>query len=253
MRLSSSALPTRPLPTGATVWLSIERMASMCREIYYVEDDVSIAEGVRSYLESHNYRVEIFPLLSEARHALQERLPDLLLLDWNLPDGGGDVLCGWVRRQFGDALPVLFLTIKAETPDVIEGFAQGAYDYLVKPFELEVLYARIGAVLKRAGKTENPMLSCGRIRLNREGMRVYSGEEEVMLNPPEYELLLRLMENRGKTVTRERLLEEIWDAKGNFVNDNTLTVTMKRLREKLGNPSCMKTVRSFGYRMEETS
>ena len=176
----------------------------------------------------------------------------MILIDWNLPDGSGITLCEWIRRQFGDAVSILFLTVKGETPEVVKGFQSGADDYLVKPFELEVLYARILAVLRRMGKKDGRELSCDDISLDQEKMTAYLNGKEIVLTSLEYRVLAYLMERKGKTVTRSKLLEEIWDSNGSYVNDNTLTVTIKRLREKFKNPSCIKTVRSFGYRMEDT-
>lgn len=123
---------------------------------------------------------------------------------------------------------------------------------MVKPFELEVLYSRIRALLRRAGNVPEQYLSCDSVRLDQNRMMVFCGEEEITLSQSEYQLLLLLIRNKGKTVTRERILQQLWDSNGSYVNDNTLTVTMKRLREKLHNPSCIKTIRSFGYRMEDT-
>lgn len=221
-------------------------------EVYYTEDDKHIAQGVKAYLEAKDFHVTVLETVSATKQALQKKQPSIILIDWNLPDGSGDLLCGWIRRRFGDSLPVLFLTVKGETEDIVKGFQNGADDYVVKPFELEILYSRMMAILRRAGNYEEDKLFCDRIHLDREKMKVCHEDQEVLLSRMEYQVLLRLMENKGKTVTRKKLLEEIWDSNGNFVNDNTLTVTMKRLREKLGNPACMKTVRSFGYRMEDT-
>lgn len=225
-------------------------------KIYYVEDDAAIARFVKEYLEQKDCQVEIFSLLETARAALRQERPDLVLVDWNMPDGQGDGLCRWIREQW-PALPLIFLTVRGESRDIVCGFENGADDYVVKPFELEVLYSRIQALLRRAGQTvsgtgERGKLCCGGLTLDAERMRVFSGGKEVALSQPEYQLFQILMENKGRTVTRARLLEQIWDSGGNFVNDNTLTVTMKRLREKLGNPACIRTIRSFGYRMEET-
>ena len=125
-------------------------------------------------------------------------------------------------------------------------------DYVVKPFELTILYSRMLALLRRAGKTKETKLFCDNLALDKEKMAVYYEQEAITMSQPEYQLLLLLMENKGKTITRQQLLEQIWDRNGNYVNDNTLTVTMKRLREKLHNPSCLKTIRSFGYRMEDS-
>lgn len=220
--------------------------------IYYVEDDPDIGENVKAYLNMRQMEVEVFPTLEEARKALQKNIPSLLLIDQQLPDGRGEELCRQVRRRLGDRLPILYLTVEGETKEVVRGFADGADDYVIKPFALEILYSRIRALLRRSGKRKETRLLCDQILLDTEKMAVFCGQEEVYLSPAEYQLLLALMENKGKTVTRNRLLERVWDSNGNFVNDNTLTVTMKRLREKLHHPSCLKTIRSFGYRMEDS-
>ena len=123
---------------------------------------------------------------------------------------------------------------------------------MVKPFELTVLYSRMLALLRRAQKAEETKLFCDDLVLDKERLTVSRGQKEIVLSQSEYHLLLLLMENKGKTITRTQLLEQIWDNHGHFVNNNTLTVTVKRLREKLCNPTCLKTVRSFGYRMEDT-
>ena len=158
----------------------------------------------------------------------KENRADLLILDWNMPDGAGDELCGWARERW-PGLPIILLTVRDSTQEVVAGFRNGADDYVTKPFELDVLYSRIQALLRRS-LPKNPAI----------------------LSASEYELLRILMEHKGKTVARSWLLEQIWDQKGSYVNDNTLTVTMKRLREKLFCPACLKTIRSLGYRMEDT-
>ena len=193
--------------------------------------------------------------LEQARQALRIRVPTLVLLDWSMPDGRGDSLCRWIRDRWKE-LPVIFLTVRGDSCDIVSGFRNGADDYVVKPFALEVLYSRIQALLRRTGNVAKRYLSCGRIVIDVERRTVfcYGGEEsggQILLSAAEYQLLLYLMQNKGKTVTREKILEQVWDVNGNYVNDNTLTVTMKRLRDKLGQPACLKTVRSVGYRMEE--
>lgn len=218
--------------------------------VYYVEDDNNIADIVKEYLEQRKYSVFIFSTITEAKAALENHIPDIVLVDWNMPDGKGDFLCRWMRTKW-DALPVIFLTVRNDTCDIVSGFSNGADDYIVKPFELEVLHSRITALLRRAGNVSAQYLSCGSISIDKDRMVVLSQGEEIGLSRAEYQLLLLLMENKGKTVTRERLLEQIWDNNGNYVNNNTLTVTMKRLREKLHQPLYLKTIRSFGYRMED--
>lgn len=239
-------------------------------DLYYIEDDPDIACAVKEYLEHKNFRVTVCATLAQARQALQIRVPALVLLDWNMPDGRGDGLCRWIRGNWKE-LPVIFLTVRGDSRDIVAGFRNGADDYVVKPFELEVLYSRIQALLRRTGNVAKRYLSCDRIMVDVNRRAVYCYEEEtpsgytsmpfgkkeetpreIALSAAEYQLLLYLMENKGKTVTREKILEQVWDVNGSYVNNNTLTVTMKRLRDKLGQPACLKTVRSVGYRMEDT-
>ena len=220
-------------------------------EIFYIEDDVSIAQAVKEYFEQLNYKVTVFPMIEEAKKTMLMFTPAIVLIDWNMPDGQGDDLCRWIRSKW-EELPIIFLTARSDNQYVISGFQNGADDYVVKPFSLEILHSRILAILRRSTKKEEHRLSCDEIALDKEKISVFHNQEEVVLSSPEYQLLLTLIENKGKTITRKQLLEQIWDSTGNYVNDNTLTVTMKRLREKLHNPSCLKTVRSFGYRMEDT-
>lgn len=220
--------------------------------IYYVEDDWDIAENVKTYLEIRQMEVSVFYSIADAKQALLRKRPAFLLVDRNMPDGNGDELCKWVRRLWGNQLPILYLTVRGETADIVQGFQDGADDYVVKPFELEVLYSRILALLRRSGQTKETRLFCDHLSVDTDKKSVFWEQEEILLSQPEYQLLLLLMENKGKTVTRRQLLEQVWDSNGNYVNDNTLTVTMKRLREKLHNPNCLKTIRSFGYRLEES-
>lgn len=272
-------------------------------EIYFVEDEPDIACAVKEYLEQKGFGVRTGNTIAQAKKDLLWHVPGLILLDWNMPDGGGDALCRWIRRNWMD-LPIIFLTVRGEARDMVSGFWQGADDYVVKPFVFEVLYARILALLRRSACASEPYLSCDGICLdqNRRMVWVYSGAleeniageniveeniaeenmveediaekmivkekrmekrskeknvieenvKEIALSAAEYQLLCYLMQHKGRTITRENILEELWDVHGSYVNDNTLTVTMKRLRDKLGQPACIKTVRSVGYRMEDT-
>lgn len=219
-------------------------------EVYYIEDDENIAHTVQEYLTQKNCVVSIFTTIAEAEEALERHVPGIVLADLNMPDGQGDSVCRFIRSRW-EELPVIFITVRDDTRDIVSGFQTGADDYVVKPFELDILYSRMCALLRRAGNVSKQYLSCGPVSIDRGRMMVFSGGKEVSLSQAEYELLLLLMINKGKTVTRERLLEQIWDNNGSYVNNNTLTVTMKRLREKLNQPACLKTIRSFGYRMED--
>ncbi len=220
-------------------------------DLYYIEDDPNIASIVKEYLERKGFKVTICVTLAMAREALNNYVPTLVLLDWNMPDGHGDSLCHWIRSNWKE-LPIIFLTARGDSTDIVLGFQNGADDYVVKPFELEVLYSRILALLRRAGNVSGRYLSCDEIRMDLNCQVVSCHSEEISLSAAEYQLLLYLMRNKGKTVTREKILEQVWDVKGNYVNNNTLTVTIKRLRDKLYQPNCLKTVRSVGYRMEDT-
>lgn len=220
-------------------------------DLYYIEDDAGIASAVKEYLEQKNFHVTICHTLAQAKQALEDHVPTLVLLDWNMPDGHGNWMCQWIRSNWKE-LPVIFLTVRGDSKDIVSGFKNGADDYVVKPFELEVLYLRILALLRRSGNAAQPYLSCDGIRMDLNRRTVTFHAKEISLSAAEYQLLLYLMQNKGKTVTREKILEQVWDVKGNYVNNNTLTVTIKRLRDKLCQPSCLKTVRSVGYRMEDS-
>lgn len=220
-------------------------------DLFYAEDDAHIAGVVKQYLEQKNFKVVIYHTISAVRSALEIHVPTVILLDWNMPDGRGDSLCQWIRGRWKE-LPIIFLTVRDDSRDIVSGFQNGADDYVVKPFELSVLYSRIQAVLRRTGNVSAQYLSCDGIRIDLNRRAVSCGMEEIDLSVSEYGLLLYLLQNKGKTVTREKILEQVWDVNGNYVNDHTLTVTMKRLRDKLHQPSCLKTIRSVGYRMEDT-
>ena len=220
-------------------------------EVYYAEDDEVIGKSVKEYLERQSCRVTVFGAIADIRKALLNHLPTVILLDWNMPDGQGNELCRWIRERWSD-LPIIYLTVRGDSDDIVTGFQNGADDYVVKPFDLAVLHSRILALLRRSKSAKDTKLFCDDLMLDKEKTTVSCGQREIVVSQPEYQILLILMENKGKTVTRRQLLEQVWDSNGNYVNDNTLTVTMKRLREKLGSPRCLKTVRSFGYRMEDT-
>ena len=119
-------------------------------EIYYIEDDENIAQIVKSFLEEKKYSVTVLPTVSAAKQTLEKQVPTLVLIDWNMPDGRGDTLCQWIRSQWKD-LPIIFLTVRSDSVDIVSGFRNGADDYVIKPFDLEVLYSRIVALLRRTG------------------------------------------------------------------------------------------------------
>lgn len=219
------------------------------KNIFYIEDDVDNAKSVKAYLESKGFLVSVFSDMESAKVAIHKNTPVLCLIDINLSDGNGKDLCKWIRKNYPE-LPIIFITVKNETRDIVSGFDIGADDYITKPFELDILYSRICALLRRS-KNSDKIYTCKDIMLDDNKLKVFLNGNEILLSSMEYRLLQILMKNKNATVTRQQLLKSLWDDNNNFVNDNTLTVTMKRLREKLGNPSCIKTIRSFGYRMED--
>ena len=197
-------------------------------DIYYVEDDESISQTVKEFLGQHGYSVFVYTTIEAAKKAFGSACPMLALLDWNMPDGSGRELSRWIRSKWKE-LPVILLTVRGDSRDIVSGFQSGADDYVVKPFELEVLLLRIEALLRRCGDVSRQYLSCGGISLDQKRMLVFSEGNEVDLSPSEYQLLLYLLQNKGIIVTRKQLLERVWDNSGNFVNDNTLTVAMLSL------------------------
>ncbi|MDE5894017.1 MAG: response regulator transcription factor, partial [Acetatifactor sp.] len=172
------------------------------------------------------------------------------LLYSGLPDGDGYQLCQTLRQQYD--FPIIFLTAREEEEDVVRAFDLGADDYIIKPFRNRELLSRIKNVLRRGNK-EREVLQCGNIALDVESGKVWVSGEEVALTKLEYKILSSMMSYPGKLFTRDEILSDIWDISGNFVNDNTLSVTIKRLREKLGDTEgrIIKTVRGMGYRIEK--
>ncbi|POP31072.1 DNA-binding response regulator [Lactonifactor longoviformis] len=217
-------------------------------KLLLIEDDDAISFGISSALKKKGYQVTACSSMEQAKGLLPGGY-QLILLDLNLPDGSGYELCRWVKQRMDT--PVIFLTVRDEVRDITKGLDMGADDYITKPFNISVLESRIGAVLRRVLSHREAILSCGTLSLDRERMQAVLEGEEIGLTALEYRLLLVLMENKGRTLPRRLILEKLWDAEGNFVNDNTLTVTVKRLREKLGNTEYIVTVRGIGYRLEE--
>ena len=191
-------------------------------------------------------------LKKEAGECLLAQAFDLVLLDVSLPDGNGFSICAEIKREY--EIPVIFLTASGDEYSVVAGLDMGADDYIAKPFRPRELISRIRSVLRRC-KKEQRILSCGDLRVNVSSATVTKGEKELFLSALEYRLLLLLLQNKGQILTRNQLLEEIWDASGEYVNDNTLSVYMKRLREKIEenpqSPRLLHTIRGIGYRMEE--
>lgn len=216
--------------------------------ILLLEDDETITFGITSALARKGFEVTACSTLKEAKEAFSGKF-QLILLDLNLPDGSGYDFCRWVKGHMD--IPIIFLTVCDDASDITKGLDMGADDYITKPFHLSVLESRIAAVLRRVPKAAGHILTCQKLTLDTEKMRAWQNGQEIVLTALEYRLLHVLMENKGRTLPRNLILDKLWDAEGNFVNDNTLTVTVKRLREKLGDSDGIETIRGIGYRMEE--
>ena len=221
-------------------------------KILLVEDDSQIAAYLGELLRAEGFDTQIAGSKKEAGECLLAQDFDLVLLDVSLPDGNGFSICAEVKREY--EIPVIFLTASGDEYSVVAGLDMGADDYIAKPFRPRELISRIRSVLRRC-KKEQRILSCGDLRVNVSSATVTKGEKELFLSALEYRLLLLLLQNKGQILTRNQLLEEIWDASGEYVNDNTLSVYMKRLREKIEenpqSPRLLHTIRGIGYRMEE--
>lgn len=222
-------------------------------EVFLLEDDVAIGMGLSYALENEGYKTTLTKTVSEALKLVEEKAFSLYILDLTLPDGSGYDVCKAIRQKT-DA-PVLFLTAYDDEVNVVMGLELGADDYISKPFRIKELLARMKSVLRRC-KIDNPD-GCVRIKnleIRTGEAKVFKDGKEIILTAMEYRLLLILLNNRGHILSRTALLENIWDVAGDFVNDNTLTVYIKRLRDKIEdepeNPSIIRTVRGMGYVIE---
>ncbi len=217
--------------------------------ILLVEDDKMISQSLYAFLTQEGFAAACVSGQRAARELLEKKSFDLALLDISLEDGNGFSLCGALRQEYN--LPVIFLTASGDEYSVVAGFDMGAEDYIRKPFRPRELVSRIRAVLRRTGRGQSIMDFYG-VRVDTNKAVVVKDGQELALSALEYRLLLLFCQNKGQVLTRERLLSEMWDMAGEFVNDNTLTVYIKRLREKIeddpAKPERIKTVRGLGYR-----
>lgn len=230
-------------------------------KIFFVEDDDAIAMGLKYSLEKEEYEVTHCKSKKEALQNWNAGQFDLCILDVNLPDGNGYDICKYIKEQ--EDIPVIFLTASDAEVNVVMGLEMGADDYICKPFRVNELMARIKTVLRRAGKTTTQAAQESDTVIKIQNLAIYTNEAKVTLADEngkentveltalEYRLLLTFCNNRGTVLSRNQLLQDLWDVGGDFVNDNTLTVYIKRLRDKIeedpANPQIVKTVRGLGY------
>ena len=218
--------------------------------ILLIEDDGAIVRMLSEYLNGEGFLTATAATEAAAKAALADAPFDLALLDVSLARGSGFAVCAAAKER---GIPVIFLTASGDENSVVRGLDMGADDYITKPFRPRDLVSRIKSVLRRTGA--EPVISIGNgITVDPDRGIVQRDGEPIKLSALEFRLLTVFLNHRGKLLTRAKLLEDIWDIAGDFVNDNTLTVYIKRLREKLGDdgsePQIIKTVRGLGYRMD---
>lgn len=218
--------------------------------ILLVEDDPAIIRTLTGFLTSENFHITAVTGQSAAADAMDTALPDLALVDISLAEGNGFSVCAHAKEL---GIPVIFLTASGDEYSVVTGLDMGADDYISKPFRPRELVSRIRSVLRRAGKRQS-VITLGDLTVDTVKGSVTRNGHDLYLSALEYKLLLVFLNNRGQVLAREKLLEEIWDSSGDFVGDNTLTVYIKRLREKIETdpqePALIKTVRGLGYKLE---
>ena len=223
--------------------------------IFLIEDDEALAEGISFMLEKEGYETERFSACSDSRRALEQTQPDLILLDWNLPDGDGLMLCREISEKW--KIPILMITARDMEIDQVMCLESGADYYIAKPFSLAVLKARIAALLRRqGGQSEKAgQLISGQIRVDNKEMRAWKEDEELDLSLTEYRILKYFLENKNQVLLKEQILSHVWDNGGKFVEENTLMVNIRRLRTKVekdaSHPEYIKTVHGMGYLWEE--
>jgi DNA-binding response OmpR family regulator len=219
-------------------------------KLLLVEDDATLIRMVRDFLTSDGFQVCAVTGQTAAQAAMDREKPDLALVDISLAEGNGFGVFSDAKSR---GIPVIFLTASSDEFSVVTGLDMGADDYISKPFRPRELVSRIRNVLRRT-KKRTSIISLGDLTIDTDRGSVHRGGQEIYLSALEYKLLLVFIQHRGQTLTRDRLLEEIWDCAGDFVSDNTLTVYIKRLREKIEpdaqNPRYIRTVRGLGYRLE---
>ena len=221
--------------------------------IFVLEDDEAIGIGLDYSLKNEGYNVTLAKTVKQAKEIINSNTFSLYILDLTLPDGNGYEVCSLIKSK--SDLPVIFLTAFDDEINVVTGFELGADDYIAKPFRVRELMARIKSVMRRYNKDDNDgIYTIGNVIINTNEAKVYKNGEDIILTAMEYRLLLTLINNQNSILTRNKLLEEIWDIEGDFVNDNTLTVYIKRLRDKIednpAKPEIIKTIRGLGYQIK---
>lgn len=216
------------------------------KKILIVEDNDIIIKGLKYLLKQEGYEPSFSKTVKNTIEIMKNQQFDLCVLDITLPDGTGYELCEYIKKY--TSMPIIFLSARDEEQSIVKGIDMGAEDYIVKPFRNRELVSRIKNVFRRFDSGKSRMVS-GNIEIDLNEQAVYVNNENVLLTSLEYKILSLLINNAGKVVKREQILDKIWDVAGNFVNDNTLTVYIKRIREKLQKDDFIKTVKGIGYKV----
>ena len=225
------------------------------KKILLVEDNDTIVMGLKYLLEKEGFQFSSVKTIQETVEIMGKENIDLILLDINLPDGNGFSICSKLKEK--EDVAIIFLTARDDEKDIVKGLDMGADDYITKPFRNRELISRINNVLRRYGKNDtnqkDNIIKINDIEINTDSAKVMKNGEEIIFTSLEYKILVMLFSNPNVLITRQQILDKIWDIAGNFVNDNTLTVYIKRIREKLDDKEgkIIKTVRGLGYIIEE--
>ena len=199
------------------------------KNILLIEDNESILKGLVYSLEQERFKVTTAMTIKDSKNLLESNnIYNLIILDISLPDGSGFDLCKYIKSNYN--IPIIFLTAKDEEQDVVQGFDLGADDYIIKPFRTRELISRANNILRRYNNIQTNIITSSNIKIDIDAQRVYKNDDEIVLTALEYKILALLFTNINQTVSREKILDKIWDIAGNYVNDNTLTVYIKRLR-----------------------
>lgn len=219
------------------------------KNILLIEDNESILKGLVYSLKQEQFKVTTAMTIKDSKNLLESNnIYNLIILDISLPDGSGFDLCKYIKSNYN--IPIIFLTAKDEEQDVVQGFDLGADDYIIKPFRTRELISRANNILRRYNNIQTNIITSSNIKIDLDAQRVYKNDDEIVLTALEYKILALLFTNINQTVSREKILDKIWDIAGNYVNDNTLTVYIKRIRAKLSPNDIIKTIKGIGYRIE---
>ena len=214
-----------------------------------VEDDDNLSRGITFVFEKEGYDVVCSGTLESAGRAVEQREFDIVILDLNLPDGDGVAFCRMLREASN--VPVIMLTARDLETDEVQGLMAGADDYVIKPFSLSVLRARVESVLRRREKSDGHILRAAGYKLDTQLCKLYREDTEIPISATEFRLLNCFMRSAGQILTKEQILGMLWDNRGNYVDENTLSVNISRLRVKIGdnprNPRIIKNIRGMGY------